>query len=56
MYTVNRVRQATITELIFIPDEVPNGLYLLNLQVAPMENDAAPSRPVLFHLDEEMMI
>jgi arylformamidase len=48
--------KATITELIFIPDEVPNGLYLLNLQVAPMENDAAPSRPVLFHLDEEMMI
>jgi len=47
---------ATITELIFVPDEVPNGLYLLNLQVAPMENDASPSRPVLFHLDEEMMV
>ncbi len=41
---------ATITELIFVPDEVEDGLYLLNLQVAPMENDAAPSRPVLFQL------
>jgi kynurenine formamidase len=40
----------TITELIFVPDEVPDGLYLLNLQVAPMENDAAPSRPVLYRI------
>jgi len=42
--------QATITELIFVPDHVKDGMYLLNLQVAPMENDAAPSRPVLFEL------
>ena len=40
----------TISELIFVADEVEDGLYLLNLQVAPMENDAAPSRPVLFSL------
>jgi kynurenine formamidase len=39
---------STITELIFVPDEVEDGLYVLNLQVAPMENDAAPSRPVLY--------
>jgi arylformamidase len=42
----------TITELIFVRDDVPDGLYLLNLQVAPFENDAAPSRPVLFSLGE----
>jgi kynurenine formamidase len=41
---------STITELIFVADEVPDGLYLLNLQVAPMENDAAPSRPVLYRI------
>lgn len=41
---------ATITELIFVPDEVPDGLYLLNLQTSPFENDATPSRPVLFKL------
>ena len=39
---------ATITELIFVPPSVEDGPYLLNLQVAPIENDASPSRPVLF--------
>lgn len=38
---------ATITELIFVPSEVADGEYILNLQVAPIENDASPSRPVL---------
>ena len=38
----------TITEFIFVPDIVVDGLYLLNLQVAPFQNDAAPSRPVIF--------
>ena len=40
----------TITELAFIPTSVEDGLYLLNLQVAPFVNDAAPSRPVIFPL------
>jgi arylformamidase len=40
----------TITELAFIPTTVEDGLYLLNLQVAPFVNDAAPSRPVIFPL------
>lgn len=40
--------ERTITELIFVPDVVEDGKYLLNLQVAAFENDAAPSRPVLF--------
>lgn len=38
----------TITEFIYVPDMVADGEYLLNLQVAPFENDAAPSRPVLY--------
>ena len=41
----------TITELIYVPNDIPDGLYLLNLQVAPLENDAAPSRPLLFTLN-----
>lgn len=41
-------KHATITELIYVPSHVPDGKYLLNLQVAPLENDASPSRPVLF--------
>lgn len=40
----------TITELAFIPNVVEDGLYLLNLQVAPFVNDAAPSRPVIYVL------
>jgi arylformamidase len=40
----------TITEMIYIPDEVSDGEYMLNLQTAPFVNDATPSRPVLFPL------
>ncbi len=40
--------QATITEMIYVPHVVKDGSYLLNLQVAAFENDAAPSRPVLY--------
>ena len=42
--------KSTITELIYVPDEVEDGEYLLNLQIAPFESDAAPSRPILFDL------
>ena len=42
----------TVTELAFVPNEAKDGLYFLNLQVAPFENDAAPSRPVIFRLSE----
>ena len=38
----------TITEMIYVPNEVSDGDYLLNLQIAPFVLDAAPSRPVLF--------
>jgi kynurenine formamidase len=38
----------TITEMIFVADEVKDGSYLLNLQMAPFENDASPSKPVLY--------
>ena len=40
----------TITELIYVPNDVNDGEYLLNLQIAPFATDAAPSRPVLFRL------
>jgi arylformamidase len=38
----------TITELIFVPNEVADGAYILNLQVAPFVNDASPSKPVIY--------
>lgn len=37
----------TITELAYIPDEIHDGEYLLNLQIAPFESDCSPSRPIL---------
>lgn len=40
----------TITELIYVNESIADGLYLLNLQVAAIENDAAPSRPLLYNL------
>lgn len=47
-YPENTNLERTITELIFVPDSVPDGLYLLNLQIASFENDASPSKPVLY--------
>lgn len=44
----NQRLNATITELIYVPTEVVDGNYILDLQIAPIENDAAPSRPILY--------
>lgn len=41
---------STITELIYVPNEIADGAYLLNLQIPSFAADAAPSRPVLFRL------
>ncbi|MCB0707700.1 MAG: cyclase family protein [Saprospiraceae bacterium] len=43
----------TITELIFVPDTIPDGYYLLNLQIASFEIDVSPSKPVLYALQFE---
>jgi len=40
----------TITEMIYVPDSVKDGMYLLNLQIAPFTADASPSRPVIFKI------
>ena len=42
---------STITELSYIPDHIDDGLYLLNLQIAPFASDASPSRPLLFRIE-----
>jgi len=44
----NTRTNATITELIYVANDVVDGEYLLNLQIAPFSADAAPSRPLLF--------
>jgi kynurenine formamidase len=40
----------TITEMIFVADEIEDGSYLLNLQIASFENDASPSKPILYQI------
>jgi hypothetical protein len=38
----------TITEMIYVPDAVADGRYLLDLQIPNFLLDAAPSRPLLY--------
>jgi kynurenine formamidase len=40
----------TITEMIFVSNEVADGNYVLNLQIASFENDASPSKPILYSI------
>lgn len=41
-------RDRTITELVDVPAELTAGVYLLDLQMVPLNTDATLSRPVLF--------
>ncbi len=49
---INTRINSTITELIYVPSEVADGEYLLNLQIAPFVSDASPSRPILLRIPE----
>ena len=51
-YPENTRHNATITEMIFVEDSIQEGSYLLNLQMASFENDASPSKPILYELLE----
>lgn len=42
----------TITEMFYASSEIKDGIYLLNLQIAALETDASPSKPVLYQLIE----
>jgi len=47
----NKTRfSATITEMIYVTREVVDGDYLLNLQIASFQNDASPSKPILYKI------
>lgn len=39
---------ATITELIFVPDELEDGVVLLNLMISSFQSDAVPSTPIAY--------
>lgn len=45
--------RALVTELAYVPESAPDGLYLLELHVPAFGADAAPSRPVLYPVTED---
>jgi arylformamidase len=49
-YPYHTQLQKTITELIYVPNEIEDGTFILNLQIASFENDASPSKPILYKL------
>jgi len=49
-YPAAPVLDSTITEFIYVPEIIKDGIYLLNIQIASFENDASPSKPVLYKL------
>ncbi|MFT4576888.1 MAG: arylformamidase [Polaribacter sp.] len=50
--TAGKLRlEATITEFVFVPNDVVDGTYFMNLMIAPFENDASPSKPILYAIE-----
>lgn len=44
-------KESTITELIYVPNKVKDGSYIINFQIAPFVNDATPSKPILYKIE-----
>jgi kynurenine formamidase len=38
----------SVTEMIFVPDDLADGDYWLDIQLSALQSDATPSRPVLY--------
>ena len=49
-YPDNPRRHACITELVYIPDSIPDGLYLVSIDPLRLNMDASPSRVLLYNL------
>lgn len=43
-------KNATITEFIYVKNDIKDGTYFLNLQMASFVNDATPSKPILYEV------
>ena len=43
----------TITEMIFVGNDIEDGLYLLDIQIAPTMIDVSPSRPLIYKMINE---
>lgn len=45
---------ATITEMVYVPDTIPDGEYLLHFGILMLESDASPSTMVMYRLEDEL--
>ncbi len=45
--------ERTVTEMIYVPDQIADGVYLCQIQIPPFRSDAAPSRVFLYQLQEQ---
>ena len=50
--TESTKRDKTITEMVFVADEIADGLFGINIQVPALKSDAAPSRPIIMPLKQ----
>ena len=48
----SNTKNYTITEMIYVDEKIEDGKYLLNLQIPSFVSDAAPSRPLIFKLND----
>jgi kynurenine formamidase len=47
-----KTQNKTITEMIYVPNIIEDGIYMLNLQIAAFVSDATPSRPIIYKINE----
>ena len=47
-----KTKNKTITEMIFVDNNISDGNYLLTIQIPAFVSDAAPSRPIIFEINE----
>ncbi|MGH8307810.1 MAG: cyclase family protein [Gammaproteobacteria bacterium] len=43
--------RGTVTEMIYVPEQIKDGYYLLDLQIPAFMSDAAPSRPIIYPIE-----
>lgn len=50
-YPTDPILDKTITELVFVDNSIEDGEYMLQIQIISLENDASPSKPILYEIE-----
>ena len=51
-YPQDPILDKTITELVYVNNLIKDGTYLLQFQIISLENDASPSKPILYDIQK----